>query len=128
MKCIMLVLSVVLAAARSCGSDANGRGRQLDCAPYSGSVTVYFARGNSRGGSLSTSGGRVTAYVDPEAALDIDASSSGGDVTVDLPVNISGTGLEERRPRDPERRWGGAATAHERRRRFGAQPVKAAST
>ena len=55
-----------------------------------GSVTVYFARGNSRGGSLSTSGGRVTAYVDPEAALDIDASSSGGDVTVELPVNIQG--------------------------------------
>ena len=40
--------------------------------------------GNARGGELSTSGGGVTAAVDPAARLSIDASASGGGVTSDL--------------------------------------------
>lgn len=55
-----------------------------------GPVTARLLAGNADGGSLSSSGGRVTVYVDPQAALDIDASSSGGGVTIDLPVTVRG--------------------------------------
>ena len=51
---------------------------------------MSFTVGNARGGSLSTSGGSVTAYVDPAVGLDIDISTSGGSATVDLPVTVQG--------------------------------------
>lgn len=56
-----------------------------------GSVAVSFARGNSRGGYLSTSGGRVVAVLDPSASLDVDAAASGGSVSCELPVTVRGT-------------------------------------
>lgn len=55
-----------------------------------GPVTVAFSRGNSAGGSLSSSGGRVTARIDPSVSLDIDAATSGGSVRSDLPVTVRG--------------------------------------
>ena len=70
--------------------DLRGMAGAVNASTSGGGVTVYFARGNSRGGSLSTSGGRVAVHVDPDVALDIDASSSGGRVTLDLPVSIQG--------------------------------------
>lgn len=68
-------------------SDAGGK---VDADTSGGSITAAFTAGNDAGGSLSSSGGRITAYVDPSAALDLDASSSGGGVTVDLPITIQG--------------------------------------
>ena len=36
------------------------------------------------------SGGGITVSLDPSAALEIDAASSGGSVTVDLPLTVQG--------------------------------------
>lgn len=66
-------------------------GGRTDAKSSGGSISVRFAAGNGDGGTLSTSGGTVTAYVDPSVALDIDASTSGGRVTFDLPVEVRGT-------------------------------------
>jgi hypothetical protein len=52
---------------------------------------VAFDQGNAQGGTLSSSGGRVTAIVDPSVGLDIDASSYGGSVSSDVPLTIRGT-------------------------------------
>ncbi len=55
-----------------------------------GSISVRFSAGNGEGGTLSTSGGTVTAYVDETVSLDIDASTTGGRVTLDVPVAVRG--------------------------------------
>ena len=55
-----------------------------------GPVRVLFAAGNAKGGDLDSSGGGVVATVDSVAGIDLDASSSGGSVTCDLPVTIQG--------------------------------------
>jgi hypothetical protein len=55
-----------------------------------GSVSVAFAAGNARGGSLDSSGGGVSAQVDPGVGLEIDAAASGGSVDCDLPVTVRG--------------------------------------
>lgn len=55
-----------------------------------GSVSVGFAAGNGRGGRLNSSGGGVKARVDPGVGLEIDAASSGGSVSCDLPVTVRG--------------------------------------
>ncbi len=55
-----------------------------------GSVSVGFAAGNARGGRIDSSGGGVTATLDPSVALEIDASASGGHVDSDLPVTVQG--------------------------------------
>jgi DUF4097 and DUF4098 domain-containing protein YvlB len=53
-----------------------------------GGIDASFARGNSRGGTLETSGGGVTVALDPAANLEIDAS--GNSVKTDLPVRVRG--------------------------------------
>ena len=55
-----------------------------------GSVHATFARGNTRGGTLETSGGSIRVGLDPSANLDIDASTSGGSVSSALPLQITG--------------------------------------
>ncbi len=55
-----------------------------------GSVKVTFAAGNAKGGDLSSSGGGVQARVDPAVGLELDAHSSGGGLTCDLPVTVRG--------------------------------------
>jgi DUF4097 and DUF4098 domain-containing protein YvlB len=55
-----------------------------------GSVKVSFAAGNSRGGRVHSSGGGVAVQVDPGVGLEIDARSSGGSVSSDLPVTVRG--------------------------------------
>ncbi|MGH7858658.1 MAG: hypothetical protein ACREQY_15140, partial [Candidatus Binatia bacterium] len=44
-----------------------------------GGVSVGFAAGNAKGGDIHSSGGGVTAKVDPTLGLEIDAYASGGD-------------------------------------------------
>jgi DUF4097 and DUF4098 domain-containing protein YvlB len=53
-----------------------------------GGIEASFARGNSRGGTLETSGGSVMVSLDPTANLEIDAS--GNSVKSDLPLRVSG--------------------------------------
>lgn len=66
-------------------------GGRVDAHTSGGSVNVAFARGNNRGGDLSTSGGGVRAEIDPKVALSIDAGTSGGGVTADVPVTVHGS-------------------------------------
>ncbi|MGE5234131.1 MAG: DUF4097 family beta strand repeat-containing protein [Acidobacteriota bacterium] len=80
-----------LEASSSGGSvrvdDAHG---EVTASSSGGPVRVAFAAGNARGGSLDSSGGGVSAHVDPAVGLEIDASSSGGSVSTDLPITIRG--------------------------------------
>ena len=79
-------------AGTSGGSvDVRGVGGRVEAHTSGGSITVAFAKGNDRGGDLSTSGGGVRAEIDPSVALSIDASTSGGSVTADVPVTVQGT-------------------------------------
>jgi hypothetical protein len=55
-----------------------------------GPVRVTFAAGNTHGGDLSSSGGGVEARVDPKVGLEIDAHSSGGGLTCDVPITVQG--------------------------------------
>ena len=66
--------------------DAGGK---VDASTSGGSVEVGFAKGNSRGGEVETSGGGVRVSLDPAVNLDLDASTSSGPVTSDLPVQTS---------------------------------------
>jgi DUF4097 and DUF4098 domain-containing protein YvlB len=68
--------------------DAGGR---VDADTSGGSVEVSFARGNSRGGEVESSGGGVRVRLDPSANLNLDASSSAGPVINGLPIRVSGT-------------------------------------
>jgi hypothetical protein len=53
-----------------------------------------LAAGNGAGGSLSSSGGGVRVAIARDMRLSIDASSSGGSVSCELPV--VGSGMESR--------------------------------
>jgi hypothetical protein len=55
-----------------------------------GPVHVNFGRGNARGGDVESSGGSIEVAVDPSVNLDIDASTSGGSVSTDLPLRVVG--------------------------------------
>ena len=65
-------------------------GGRVSAESSGGPVHVLFAAGNAKGGDLDSSGGGVVATVDRVAGIDLDASSSGGPVTCDLPVTIQG--------------------------------------
>lgn len=65
-------------------------GGRVDADTSGGSVRVSFSSGNYSGGRLSTSGGGIRVRLDPAADLFIDASASGGSVTVDIPITIQG--------------------------------------
>jgi len=68
--------------------DAGGR---VNADTSGGSVDVSFARGNSHGGEVESSGGGVRVRLDPSANLNLDASSSAGPVINGLPIRVSGT-------------------------------------
>ena len=53
-----------------------------------GGIEASFTRGNSSGGSLSTSGGGIKVSIDPGADLAIEAS--GNAVRTDLPLAVRG--------------------------------------
>lgn len=67
--------------------DATGR---VDAHTSGGDIEVSLARGNSRGGQIETSGGTIRVALDPSVNLNLDASASGGDLTTDLPLKVSG--------------------------------------
>ncbi len=53
-----------------------------------GGIEASFTRGNSRGGTLETSGGGIDVSIDPAADLQIEAS--GNAVKTDLPLSVQG--------------------------------------
>jgi hypothetical protein len=67
--------------------DATGR---VDIHTSGGDIEVSLVRGNSRGGQIETSGGTIRVALDPSVNLALDASASGGDLTTDLPLKVSG--------------------------------------
>jgi DUF4097 and DUF4098 domain-containing protein YvlB len=67
--------------------DAGGR---VEASSSGGRVVVSFASGNAHGGDIGSSGGGVEVHLDPSVGLNVDASSSGGPVTCDLPVTVQG--------------------------------------
>ena len=66
-------------------ADAGGR---VHADTSGGSIEASFTRGNSKGGTLETSGGGIEVSVDPEADLSIQAS--GNSVKTDLPIRVQG--------------------------------------
>lgn len=76
--------------ARSSGGGIRVReaGGRVQAETSGGGIEASFVRGNSRGGSLETSGGGVTVSLDPAANVDIEAS--GNSVRTDLPLKMSG--------------------------------------
>ena len=67
--------------------DAKGR---VDADTSGGHVEVGFAKGNAHGGKIESSGGGITVALDPDVDLAIDASTSGGSVSTDIPVKVVG--------------------------------------
>lgn len=72
------------------GIEISEAGGKVTADTSGGPIAVRFAAGNSKGGSLETSGGGISIVVDRTAKLTLDASSSGGNVTCDLPVTVVG--------------------------------------
>ncbi len=66
-------------------SEAGGK---VDADTSGGGIHAAFARGNSKGGRLESSGGGITVSVDPASRLTIDAE--GDHVDSDLPIEIRG--------------------------------------
>jgi DUF4097 and DUF4098 domain-containing protein YvlB len=63
-------------------------GGQVRADTSGGGVRASFARGNSRGGTLESSGGSIEVELDPQADLEIDAAAS--HVNTDLPLRVQG--------------------------------------
>lgn len=63
-------------------------GGLVDADTSGGGIRASFARGNSRGGRLESSGGSIHLSLDPKADLEIDASAD--KVTTDLPLQVRG--------------------------------------
>jgi DUF4097 and DUF4098 domain-containing protein YvlB len=63
-------------------------GGRVDADTSGGSIEAAFSRGNSRGGSLESSGGGITVSLDPSVGLAIDAH--GNSVSSDLPLTVQG--------------------------------------
>jgi DUF4097 and DUF4098 domain-containing protein YvlB len=77
---------------RTSGGDItleNARGR-VEAHTSGGDVTAAFARGNAKGGEIETSGGDIEIRVDPRVSLILDASTSSGEVTSNLPLTVTG--------------------------------------
>lgn len=55
-----------------------------------GHVRVSFAKGNDRGGKIESSGGGITVALDPQVNLNLDASTSAGTVSTDVPIKVVG--------------------------------------
>lgn len=72
------------------GVHVDGVGGRVTAESSGGPVSAVLAADNTAGGKLSSSGGGVRVEIDPGARLSIDASSSGGGVTCDLPVRRFG--------------------------------------
>lgn len=62
----------------------------IDASSSGGPVEASFAPGAQASGRLSTSGGGVRVWLDRSANVEIDASTSGGTVSCDLPIRTRG--------------------------------------
>jgi DUF4097 and DUF4098 domain-containing protein YvlB len=67
----------------------NAHGR-IDARTSGGDVKAELARGNAKGGEIETSGGDIELRLDPAVSLDLDASTSSGEVTSSLPLKTTG--------------------------------------
>jgi DUF4097 and DUF4098 domain-containing protein YvlB len=67
----------------------NARGR-VEAHTSGGDVTAALARGNAKGGEIETSGGDIEIRLDPTVSLSLDASTSSGEVTSNLPFKVTG--------------------------------------
>jgi DUF4097 and DUF4098 domain-containing protein YvlB len=74
----------------------SGAGGKVDAETSGGSVKVEFAKGNTHGGKIESSGGGITVAVDPGANLAVDAETSDGTVSTDLSISGAGSGGGER--------------------------------
>jgi DUF4097 and DUF4098 domain-containing protein YvlB len=77
---------------RTSGGDItleNASGR-VEAHTSGGDVNVALARGNAKGGEIETSGGDIKIRVDPTVSLELDASTSSGEVTSNLPLKVTG--------------------------------------
>lgn len=63
---------------------------RVDARTSGGSIEAIFSKGNQGGGVLETSGGSIYARLDPAVNLELDASSSGGGVSSNLPIRQAG--------------------------------------
>jgi len=63
---------------------------RVDARTSGGSIEAFFSKGNQGGGVLETSGGSIYAKLDPAVNLELDASSSGGGVSSNLPIRQAG--------------------------------------
>jgi Putative adhesin len=87
---ISTVAGDILASTSGGGVSIEGAGGRVDAESSGGSVHVDFATGNAHGGDLESSGGPVSASLDPDIGLDVDANTSGGGVRCDLPITVRG--------------------------------------
>jgi len=67
----------------------NAHGR-VEAHTSGGDVIAALARGNAKGGEIETSGGDIKIRVDPNVSLELDASTSSGEVTSNLPLKVTG--------------------------------------
>jgi hypothetical protein len=63
---------------------------RIDAHTSGGGIVAVLSKKNDRGGVLESSGGSISATLDPAVNLEIDASTSGGSVVSDLPIHSSG--------------------------------------
>ena len=62
----------------------------IDASTSGGSVNARIARQPKNDCRLTTSGGSVTVYLDPDLSFDVDAKTSAGRVETDFPVEVRG--------------------------------------
>jgi DUF4097 and DUF4098 domain-containing protein YvlB len=68
--------------------EAAGR---VDARTSAGSIDAAFAKGNARGGTLVTSAGQVRVRLDRSVDLEVDAATSAGSVTTEIPLTVVGS-------------------------------------
>jgi DUF4097 and DUF4098 domain-containing protein YvlB len=72
------------------GIDIGDAAGSVDASSSGGSIRARLTRQPHGDSKLSTSGGGIVVTLAPGLALDIDAHTSGGDVSTEMPVTIIG--------------------------------------
>ena len=80
-NCSRAVLALSAALSLGCAGDGSP-----EAETSGGSVSVVFAKGNSKGGRIESSGGGINVRVDPASNLDLHAETSGGSVSCTIPI------------------------------------------
>jgi Toastrack DUF4097 len=70
--------------------EIDGAGGRVDADTSGGHVEVAFTKGNAHGGRIESSGGSITVTLDPTVNLNLDASTSAGSVSTDIPMKVAG--------------------------------------